>query len=314
MSLVSRDDPARHHPDGTRGGDATIFYNRAAAMPARYASHPTRLLRLARLVLHVARGMWILRTRFGALSAAGQEREIRRWARRLLTILDVRPRARACARQRPPRCMVVANHVSWLDIFVLQARWGGVFVAKAEIRAWPVLGRLVAGAGTLFIERGSRTHARRTNERIAAAIAAGRIVAVFPQGRTAPADRMEHFHAALLQPAIDAGAQIIPIGLRYTHKDGTPAAAADYLEGTSFVRSLWRITSQRTMRAELHCAPAIDAQQRERRDLAHDVQTAIARALGLAPRDRHTGKRAGPPAAPRSVAPPTHSRYPDQAG
>lgn len=283
-------------------------------MPARYASYATRLIRLTRLAFHVARGLWILRTRFDALSPAGQEKEIRRWARRLLTILDVRPRAHACPRQPPARCLVVANHVSWLDIFVLQARWGGVFVAKAEIRAWPVLGRLVAGAGTLFIERGSRTQARRANECIAAAIAAGRIVAVFPQGRTAPADRMEHFHAALLQPAIDAAALVVPIGLRYVNVDGTHAAAADYLEGTSFIRSLWRIASRRTMRAELHCAPGIEAQHCERRDLAHAAQTAIARALGLAPRDRHTGTRAGPPAAPQSVARPTRSRYPDQAG
>jgi 1-acyl-sn-glycerol-3-phosphate acyltransferase len=287
-----------------------IFYNRAVAMPARYASYPTRLLRLTRLAFHVAHGLWILRMRFGTLTPARQEKELRRWARRLLTILDVRPHAHACAGQPPSRCMVIANHVSWLDIFVLQARWGGVFVAKAEIRTWPVLGRLVAGAGTLFIERGNRSHARRTNERIAAAIAAGRIVTVFPQGRTAPADRIEHFHAALLQPAIDAGAQLMPVGLRYVSQDGTPTAAADYLEGTSFMRSLWRIASQRAVRAELHCAPRIDAQHAERRRLADEAQAAIARALDLAPRDRHTGTRADPPAAPQSAAPPKRSRYP----
>jgi len=259
-------------------------------MAAPTVSLPRRLLRLARLVAHFVHGQRIVRKRFPRLDTAGRDGEIRRWSRQLLDILDVEVRAYGAVPALARR-MVVANHLSWLDIFVIYSHAPGVFVAKSEIRDWPLLGALVAEVGTLFIVRGRRTHARHTNDLIAATLTAGRTVAVFPEGTTGEGEALGHFHAALLQPAIDAQAAILPVGLRYRTADGERAEAAHYVGEMSFARSLWRVVSQRKLVAELHITAPLATAESNRRALARAAEAAIARALDLPLPHRHTEKR-----------------------
>ncbi len=270
-----------------------------------------RVYRIVRLVVHLLRGRRIVRKRFSYLSTAEQDREIERWSRHLLTLLAVDVRVQESPQQQPRQCMIVANHVSWLDIFIIHAQRPGVFVAKSDIREWPLLGSLVDGVGTLFISRGSRTHARRTNERIAQTLASGRIVAVFPEGTTSAGDGLAHFHAALLQPAIDAEAALLPVGIRYRTPDGMRTDAANYIDDMSFVESLWRIVSQPRLTAELHITAPLSTQDVNRRALARASESAIARALGLPLPHSRTETRDDLPGAPPSAGRPRHSRYPD---
>ena len=110
---------------------------------------------------------------------------LRRWSRRLLECLAIRLHATA-PRELPERCLMVANHISWVDIFAIQALHPAVFVAKAEIRRWPLVGRLCAGAGTIFIERGRSAAARRVTDRLANCLQQGTTGAIFPEGTTTP--------------------------------------------------------------------------------------------------------------------------------
>lgn len=270
-----------------------------------------RLYRIARLVAHLVRGRRIISRRFPHLNTVEQDAEIQRWSQHLLSILAIDVRVYETSPERPWQCMVVANHVSWLDIFVIHARHPGVFVAKADIRDWPLLGSLVDGAGTLFISRGSRTHARRTNERIAQTLRSGRTVAVFPEGSTSAGDRLMHFHAALLQPAIDAGAALLPVGLRYKTSYDTATDAANYIDDMSFVQSLWRIVSQPRLIAELHIALPLPTHEANRRALARASEAAIAGALNLPLPHTHTETHDDRPDGQPSDDRPTHIRCPD---
>jgi 1-acyl-sn-glycerol-3-phosphate acyltransferase len=253
----------------------------------------TRLARIARLVAHVVRGLWVVRTRYARLAPARQDAVLRRWARELLAILRVEVRCYNAPETLPERCLLVSNHVSWLDIFAVYAAAPGLFVAKSEIRDWPVVGDLVRRVGTLFIERGSRRHARRTNERIAAALESGRLVAVCPEGTTTDGRSLRHFHAALLQPAIDAAAQVLPVALRFVDGDGVQTDAPSYVGDTSLAQSVWRIASMPSMAVELRFAPCVNADGCHRRELAQRVHGVIARELGLEGSHASPGRTAG---------------------
>jgi 1-acyl-sn-glycerol-3-phosphate acyltransferase len=119
-----------------------------------------------------------------------------------------------------PGTMLVANHISWVDIFVINACAPAAFVSKAEVRQWPLIGWLAAQNDTIFLRRGSRGHARIINAETAAVLDAGDNVAIFPEGTTTDGSHMLHFHAALLQPAIACGHAVQAVALSYQDRHG----------------------------------------------------------------------------------------------
>ncbi|MCU0806023.1 MAG: 1-acyl-sn-glycerol-3-phosphate acyltransferase [Burkholderiales bacterium] len=276
-------------------------------------SFHVRLLRVARASAHVLHGLWIVWTRFPRMTPKQQDRTIERWSRKLLSILSVRVRPHKAPTAWPERTLVVTNHVSWLDIFALYAVAPGIFVAKAEIAGWPVVGSLVARVGTLFIERGRSRHARHTKERIAEVLATGRRVAVCPEGTTSDGRHVKRFHAALLQPAIDAAAIVQPVALRYTDAHGEFTLAAAYIDDMSLADSLWRVASMRRMHVELHFADPIDAAGATRRELSAAAHEAIAALLRVSPSGTQPGKPGDREGAPPKAGRPTRNPYPAQA-
>lgn len=276
-------------------------------MRPRSTPVPARIARVLRLAAHLARGLWIVRTRYARLPPAAQDDELRRWSRALLAILRVEVRAHNAPQTLPERCLLVSNHVSWLDVFALYAVAPGLFVAKSEIRAWPVVGGLVRRVGTLFIERGSRRHVHRTNARVAAALATGRLVAVCPEGTTTDGRTVAHFHAALLQPAIDARAGVLPVTLRFLDGDGAHTDAPNYVGDVSLARSVWRIAATPGMTVELRFGPCVNTEGAHRRTLAQRLHGIIAHDLGLPPARTRSGTPADPRAAPPSAARPTRT-------
>ncbi len=175
--------------------------------------------------------------------------------------------------------MFVLNHVSWLDIFLLDAVLPVTFVAKSEIGDWPLVGTLVTHAGTLYIERGSKSAARRTSDRVAEALREQRPVAIFPEGTTSHGESVQRFHAALFQPAVDTASTIVPVVLRYSDTNGRLTRAASYVGDDSLIKSIWMIVSQRRMSARLEFLGPIPAQGGDRRALAERSRADIAAAL-----------------------------------
>jgi 1-acyl-sn-glycerol-3-phosphate acyltransferase len=248
------------------------------------AAHTTDTLkitlawRLTRAIVHLLAGLATCAFVFPWVGAALRERLTQRWSRQLLALCRVHveqpPGAPALA-----HAMVVANHISWLDIFVINALYPCRFVAKAEIRAWPVLGWLVERAGTVFIARGNRRDLRHIFKGMVEVLRQGQRVAFFPEGTTSLQGRMLPFHANLFEAAIDAKVAVQPVAIDYVDAGGGHHPAVDYVGDTTFVRSFLAILSGPPVRARLACLAPIDAAGRQRRELAQAARDAIGAAL-----------------------------------
>lgn len=243
--------------------------------------------RLLRAVVHVLHGTWIVWRHFSTASTAEQHGHVGRWAAALLRILGV-----AVQRHGPPLpadgpLLIVANHVSWLDILVLHAQCPNArFVSKAGVRHWPVIGRLTLAAGTLFIERESKRDALRVVHHMAEALHDGDTLAVFPEGTTSDGAGLLPFHANLLQAAIATGAPVLPLALRYADDRSSPSVAAAYTGTTTLVRSLWSVVRARGLRVQVTVLPYQPTAGADRRELSRRCRNTIAAALpGPGPRD-----------------------------
>ncbi|HCI13162.1 MAG TPA: 1-acyl-sn-glycerol-3-phosphate acyltransferase [Gallionellaceae bacterium] len=240
------------------------------------------LLRGARLALHLAWGM-LLALPYPHLPPGRQHRMLQSWSRQLLSILGVGVRVDGLPSARDGNaCLIVANHVSWLDIFALNAVRPSRFVAKSEVRGWPLIGWLCRRTGTIFIDRDLRRNAATVNRHVAAQLERGARVSLFPEGTSTDGRGVGHFHSALIQPAIDAGVVLVPVALRYRHEDGGHCDAAAYVGDMTLSGSIWRILRGRRFDAWLTFAPALATAGENRRTLARAAQQAIAHELGHA--------------------------------
>jgi 1-acyl-sn-glycerol-3-phosphate acyltransferase len=240
-----------------------------------------RVVRITRLVLHLVHGLFIVRLRYPGLSEDERHEVKRLWFGKTLSILSISIRKQDATRDLPERCMLVLNHISWLDMFVIGAIHPPTFIAKSEIRGWPLIGPLVTGVGTLYIERGKRAGALRARQEIAEAIERGVLIAFFPEGTTTYGRSLGRFHPALFQPALDVAATLQPVALRYVDDAGMHTDAAAYAGESSFMESIWTIASTRSIVAEMRLLEPLSAIGQTRRSLAENAETLIAAALGV---------------------------------
>lgn len=218
---------------------------------------------------------------FPWLSADGRNRRVRSWSRQLMRICGVQIEELAANAPVLACSMVVANHVSWLDIFVINAVHPCRFVAKAEIRAWPVLGWLAALAGTIFISRGNKRDLRKIFQGLVDKLQAGERIGVFPEGTTAAQGSLLPFHANLFEAAIDAKVPVQPFAVSYVDAAGLPHASVDFIGDMTFAQSMVQILCGPAITARLACLAPIAADGAHRRELAAQAQAAVAAALGV---------------------------------
>jgi len=229
---------------------------------------------LFRLALHLTEGLLTVMTLHPFLAHSSRQGLRQRWSRRLLRLLGVELAAHGATLERGS--LLVANHVSWLDIFVVNAVTPSAFVSKSEVRGWPLIGWLAARNDTVFLRRGSRGHAKIVNAEIAALLEADINVAVFPEGTTSDGTQVLHFHAALLQPAIECQRPIQPLSLRYQGSDGHISVAPAYIGDMSLGQSILAIAAapRLTARVEIF-APIPTDTGRHRREIAADARNAV---------------------------------------
>lgn len=235
------------------------------------------LWRLLRAVAHGIDGWMTLRFAFPRLDAAQREARVQAWALQMLRILGIRLQVRGTPPAHGP-VLLVANHISWLDILVLHAARHCRFVSKSEIRRWPLVGTLATGAGTLYIERDKRRDALRVVHHMAESLRAGDVVAVFPEGTTTDGLGVLPFHANLLQAAISAQAPIQPVGLRFVDAaSGQTALSPAYLDDDTLVGSVWRVLNGPPVVAVVHFGEPQQAGGRDRRAWAAQLQAEVVR-------------------------------------
>lgn len=189
----------------------------------------------------------------------------REWYRRVLARLNVQVSVTGQPAEAP--CLVVCNHISWLDIMVLGSAVPVVFLSKAEVARWPLISRLSRAGGTLFIQRGGEGAARRSIEGIRKAFKRQQSVAVFPEGTTGKGHAVLPFHPRLFAAAIESGVQVQPVALRYPHPEGVHPEVP-YVDQQTLAVSILGILGCPSIQAEVHIGPAIDPDGLDRRHLA----------------------------------------------
>ncbi len=241
-----------------------------------------RMIRLTRLVTHVVWGI-LQAVVYPYRSRETRQHMMQNWAAGILKILNIDVQ---CSGEIPGRnikhALFVANHVSWLDICVMMAVSPTQFVAKSEIREWPVIGFLCKRVGTLFIERAKRNDTLRINHEISAVLSMGERVCIFPEAGTSDGTKINHFHASLLQSAINTAAHMYPVAIRYLDCAGNISREAAYLD-VSLMVSLQNILRQPRIETVLVFSNAIDSAGKNRRELARLAEQAIANTLSLSP-------------------------------
>lgn len=275
-------------------------------------------LRIALLLAHVLAGIVVAAAIFPWQAQGGRNRIIRAWSQLLLAVCGVR--LRVTGLPLPPAIartgiepgsrgrMLLANHVSWMDPFALNASVPSRFVAKAEIRAWPLLGTLVTLVGALYIERGRRHAVASMNHRVRDRLEDGETVAVFPEGTTTDGRSLLPFHSNLVAPALEVGAECWPVAVRYT-EDGAPSTAAAFIGEMSIVASLWRILLARRLQVEVaFLEPVPTAGERNRHHVAEAAAERVAARLDVpAPSGRRFNSAVSP-------APDTAGTVPGRGG
>ncbi|MFF7122558.1 1-acyl-sn-glycerol-3-phosphate acyltransferase [Streptomyces sp. NPDC008240] len=236
------------------------------AAPA--AAVPRAVLRLVAVTVLVLAGI-VLSPLGGRIPAE----LVRWWCRSIVRAIGVRVRFTGTTAPAGG-LLLVANHVSWLDIPLLAAVRPARMLAKTEIRGWPVAGALAARGGAVFIERDRLRALPDTVARIAHAMRQGAAVVAFPEGSTWCGRAHGRFHRAVFQAALDAGVPVQPVRLRY-HQDGEGAAstAAAFVGEDTLLASLWRVARARGLVAEVDVRPVIPpGAQPDRRSLARAAQ------------------------------------------
>ncbi|KQR63194.1 1-acyl-sn-glycerol-3-phosphate acyltransferase [Acidovorax sp. Leaf160] len=232
-------------------------------------------LRLARMLAHIATGLGTVLLRFRGLSVEEQHARVQAWARQMLRHAGVELQVRGTPPAHGP-VLLVANHISWLDIPVMHAARHCRFISKSDVKAWPVLGRLATAAGTLYIERASRRDALRVVQTMRESLERGEILGVFPEGTTSNGIALLPFHANLLQAAISADAPVQPVGLRFIDpRTGAPSQAASYVGDETLVGSLWRTLCADGLVAVVHYGLPQRADGRDRRTWADDLRGVV---------------------------------------
>ncbi len=186
--------------------------------------------------------------------------------------------------------MFVANHISWSDIHALNSVIPVRFIAKSDIKSWPVFGYLVRKSNTIFVERGKRQEAGRIVELTKESLSAGDNVCFFPEGTTTDGTGTDGtgmnshglqgkpalpFKSSVLQAAIDANAQIWPVAIRYSHPDGSINTQMAYAGDTTLIESMQSVLKQRNPTVALHFLTPIQASGKSRRDLTKAAYDAI---------------------------------------
>ena len=233
--------------------------------------------RSGRALLHALAGLATIAVLFPRWDAPRRQARVQVWSLRMLALLGITLELHG----QPPRSgpvLLVANHISWLDILVMHAACYCRFVSKADVRHWPLIGTLATGGGTIYIERESRRDALRVVHHMAESLQAGDVVAVFPEGTTSDGVALLPFHANLIQAALSARAPAQPVALSFIETaTRAPSLTPCYIGDDTLVASVWRTLSGPPLSAVVRYGEPQEAQGRDRRTWTADLRSAVER-------------------------------------
>ena len=215
------------------------------------------------------------------LLASGERldyRLIRAWQAGLMRVFGIR--MRSAGTPLPGPTVFVANHVSWIDIVALHSQRMMGFVAKREIAGWPLVGWLATRGETIYHQRGNTESLGGVLHEMLARLRAGRSVGVFPEGRTRGGHEVGPFHARIFLAAVEAGAPVQPVALRYGAR-GEAQTIVAFGPQENFLQNFFRVLGEPPRIAEAIFLEPIPAGGGEgRRRIAELARERIVAALG----------------------------------
>lgn len=214
---------------------------------------------------------------------------IKWWCKHLLDIFNV---SVISLGDQPPSYktasnnMIIANHISWIDIHAINSILPLTFIAKSDIKSWPIFGYLASKGNVLFIERGKRHHATRIVDITTRHLKTGDNLCLFPEGTTTDGTEIMPFKGSVIQSAIEAQSTIWPVAIRYPHPDGGINTAVAYAGDTTMAQSIQQLLLQKSPVIELHFLAPISTveiadQNISRRDLTSHIHSLISKKLAL---------------------------------
>lgn len=232
----------------------------------------TVAIKSLRVLAHILAGCLTLLLGFPRYDAERRKQAVGRWGAGLLKVLGIRVMVTG---EPPPGrgYLVAANHISWLDIHLLHSLMPVRFVSKAEVRDWPVFGWFAEAAGTVFLVREKKSDAMRVNQLMAGHLRDGDCIALFPEGTTSDGRELLAFYPSLFEPAVQAGAQVYPLRIRYLDAAGHPCTETAYYGDMSLGQSLLRIMKLSGITAQVEFLPPVAGENR--RELAKAAEAAV---------------------------------------
>ena len=231
--------------------------------------------KLARALLHAVIGLITILFLFPRLTPENRQRRVQVWSAEMLVCLGLELRVTGQPALSGPM-LLVANHISWVDITALHAARFCKFVSKADVKRWPLIGALASGVGTLFIERESRRDAMRMVHHMAQSLRDGDVLAIFPEGTTSDGTGLRPFHANLFQAAISADAPVQPVGLSFIDiATGKLTMAPGYINDDTLLVSVWRTLCTPGIAVVINFGTPQRAEGRDRRAWAMQVRAAV---------------------------------------
>jgi 1-acyl-sn-glycerol-3-phosphate acyltransferase len=234
-----------------------------------------KLFRLLAIIVHVLWGvMQVIFSFKGKISPTTVDQIIiKHWFVRFLQLLQVQTRVHGSIDHKPQ--LMIANHISWIDILLLNSIYPARFIAKSEIKKWPIVGWLAKKVGTVFVKRGNITDIRRLNKQIYQLLSAGEKVTLFPEGGTSNGQAIQHLYPGLFQSVIPSSEEqalgVQPLVIIYT-VNGQLSSTLPFVGDTHVLANFWAILGMKPITADIYITPSIDATDHTRKSLSECTQ------------------------------------------
>jgi len=241
-----------------------------------------RILVWAQIWVHVICGICTLSFIFPFLDRNSKDQKIQIWSRRLLKIFNIELVVEGAGLLPSDSYLIASNHISWLDIHVINAFNPIRFVAKSEVRSWPIFGWMADQLGTVFIRRDSARHAREVVDQMAAVLKAESIC-IFPEGTSTSGIEVLPFKPNLFESVIIAQAPVFPLALQYLSRTtGARSEAPAFIGDMGLLESMSKVIKSRSLIAKIHILspyPQSTNGSPDRKQLANYCHDLIAKRL-----------------------------------
>lgn len=230
------------------------------------------LIKYLRLLAAFAHAFLILWLKFPRATRERKLAYIQAWSTHALEVMGVRLNIAPSFTSiwSKETRLIVANHVSWIDVLVIQALHPCVFIAKSEVRRWPLVGRMAKACGVVFVDRNSSSATRKMVDDVASALHHGYCVAGFPEGTSSEGHDVGLFHANLFEAAIHRDVEVLPLALRYTDGDKSNLCLkAAFVGDVGFIDSLHQVLEIPRMTVYVKIGKTLSPHGHSRRTLAH---------------------------------------------